>query len=57
MMGYPSSFKFPVNESQAMKQLGNSVAVPAVRYTAKQIIKYINDRKSFKTTKKINFSI
>lgn len=52
MMGYPSSFKFPVTETQAMKQLGNSVAVPAVRYTAKQIIKYINDRKSFKTINK-----
>ena len=52
MMGYPSSFKLPVNESHAMKQLGNSVAVPAVRHTAEQIIKYINNRKSFKTINK-----
>jgi hypothetical protein len=35
-----------------MKQLGNSVAVPAARYTAEQIIKYINNRKSFKTINK-----
>ncbi len=38
MMGFPESFKFPVTESQAMKQLGNSVAVPAVQATAEKII-------------------
>jgi len=29
MMGFPSDFNFPVSETQAMKQLGNSVAVNA----------------------------
>lgn len=39
MMGFPSSFVFPVSEAQAMKQLGNAVAVPAIRATVAQIIK------------------
>lgn len=38
MMGFPASFKFPVSEAQAMRQLGNAVAVPAIQATAKQII-------------------
>lgn len=38
MQGFPDSFVFPVSESQAMKQLGNSVAVPAIQATAKKII-------------------
>lgn len=38
LMGFPASFKFPVSEAQAMKQLGNSVAVPAIQATAKQIL-------------------
>ena len=42
MMGLPSNFVFPVSETQAMKQLGNSVAVPAVRATAEKIIEYLN---------------
>jgi DNA (cytosine-5)-methyltransferase 1 len=39
MQGFPTSFKFPVNDSTAMKQLGNSVAVNAVQDYARQIIK------------------
>jgi len=38
MQGFPSSFKFPVSDIAAMKQLGNSVAVSAVHDYAKQII-------------------
>jgi len=30
MQGFPASFQFPVSESEAMKQLGNSVAVDAI---------------------------
>lgn len=44
MMGLPSHFEFPVSETQAMKQLGNSVAVPAVRATAEKIIKYLDKK-------------
>lgn len=39
MMGFPSGFVFPVSDVQAMKQLGNAVAVPAIQATAAQIIK------------------
>jgi len=42
MMGFPSSFVFPVSESDAMRQLGNSVAVDAIQEVAKQIIKSLN---------------
>lgn len=41
MQGFPESFEFPVSETQAMKQLGNSVAVPAIKATAEQIINAI----------------
>ena len=39
MMGFPDDYAFPVSDSQAMKQLGNAVAVPAIQATAAQIIK------------------
>jgi len=38
MQGFPNDFIFPVSETQAMKQLGNSVAVPAIQAVAKNII-------------------
>ena len=42
MQGFPANFKFPVSDSTALKQLGNSVAVWAVRDYAKQIIRSLN---------------
>jgi DNA (cytosine-5)-methyltransferase 1 len=42
MQGFPEDFIFPVSEAQAMKQLGNSVAVPAVQATAGAIIDYLS---------------
>ena len=41
MQGFPPDFEFPVSEVQAMKQLGNSVAVPAIEAVAKEIIKLL----------------
>ena len=38
MMGFPKNFCFPVSEVQALKQLGNSVAVHPVRMTAENIL-------------------
>ena len=38
MMGLPDNFQFPVTDVQAMRQLGNSVAVPAVQAVGQQII-------------------
>lgn len=51
MMGLPDSFEFPVSETQAMKQLGNSVAIPAVRATAHNLIEYIRHLSSNKVNK------
>lgn len=43
MQGFPSDFVFPVSEVQAMKQLGNSVAVPAIEAVAKEIIRLLKE--------------
>ena len=45
MMGFPKDFEFPVSETQAMKQLGNSVAVPAIGATAEAMINYMKQIK------------
>jgi len=44
MQGLPKNFAFPVSETQAMKQLGNSVAVPAIQAVAKQMFYYLNKK-------------
>ena len=41
LQGYPDSFLIPVADASAYKQFGNSVAVPAIKATAKQILKHI----------------
>lgn len=48
MQGFPQDFIFPVSETQAMKQLGNSVAVDAVKATAHNIIKALKKKDYFK---------
>jgi DNA (cytosine-5)-methyltransferase 1 len=42
MQGFPASFKFPVSDNEAMKQLGNSVAVRAVQDYAEKIIETLD---------------
>lgn len=42
MMGFPNNFEFPVSESQAMRQLGNSVAVNAIQATAAEVLKALD---------------
>lgn len=42
MQGFPDDFEFPVPKSQAMKQLGNSVAVDAVRACGERLVDYMN---------------
>ena len=42
MQGFPNSFEFPVSPTQAIKQLGNSVAVDAVRAVGNNIISYMS---------------
>jgi DNA (cytosine-5)-methyltransferase 1 len=39
LQGFPDKFQIPVSDAQAYKQFGNSVAVPAVHATARNIIK------------------
>ncbi len=39
MQGFPDDFEFPVSDSEALKQLGNSVAVNAIADWADSIIK------------------
>jgi DNA (cytosine-5)-methyltransferase 1 len=44
LQGFPNDYLFPVSEIQAMKQLGNSVAINAVQLVAKNIIDYIENK-------------
>lgn len=39
LQGFPDEFIIPVADSSAYKQFGNSVAVPAIQATAKEILK------------------
>lgn len=41
MQGFPRDFTFPVSDREAMKQLGNSVAVPAVKAYAAAILEVL----------------
>lgn len=41
MQGISETFKFPVSETQTMKQLGNSVAIPVVEAIAKNVLAYM----------------
>ncbi len=43
MMGFPEDFIFPVSELQAMKQLGNGVAVDPVLMTARSILSTLKE--------------
>jgi DNA (cytosine-5)-methyltransferase 1 len=42
LQGFPDDFVIPVADASAYKQFGNSVAVPAIQATAKEILKQIN---------------
>lgn len=44
MQGFPDNFIFPVSDNQALKQLGNSVAVDAVHAVANQIVKALSSK-------------
>lgn len=41
LQGFPDNFKIQVSDAAAYKQFGNSVAVPAIKATANEIIKRI----------------
>lgn len=45
LQGYdPKKFKFPVSNTQAYRQIGNSVAVPAIKAVAKEIAKLLKGK-------------
>ncbi|CAA0230104.1 HpaII family restriction endonuclease [Tenacibaculum maritimum] len=55
LQGFPDNYEFPVSKTQAIKQLGNSVAIDAVQEVAKQLLRYLNfldkDETQMKETK------
>lgn len=56
MQGFPKKFEFPVSNTQAMKQLGNSVAINAIKAFGEAIIKRLNNEKP-KKNYHTNFSL
>lgn len=50
LQGFPENFKIIVSDTQAYKQFGNSVAVPAVEFVARHLIEYLISRPSVITT-------
>ena len=50
MQGFPASFKFPVSDSEALKQLGNSVAVTAIQDYAEAIVQSLGKSYGTKRT-------
>ncbi len=45
LQGFPDDFRIPVADASAYKQFGNSVAVPAIQATAKEILKTLKKSK------------
>jgi DNA (cytosine-5)-methyltransferase 1 len=46
MQGFPQNYEFPVSKQQAMKQVGNSVAIPVIKAIAKNIIEVLEKNKN-----------
>ena len=44
LMGFPDSFRIPVSDTQAYRQFGNSVVVPAVTAVARLMVASLNGR-------------
>lgn len=43
MQGFPDDFEFPTSDTIAMKQLGNSVAIPAIQACAEKMIEVLEE--------------
>jgi DNA (cytosine-5)-methyltransferase 1 len=48
LQGFPDDFVFPVSRREAMKQLGNSVAINAIQDWAEELIKALDKQKKKK---------
>jgi DNA (cytosine-5)-methyltransferase 1 len=46
MQGFPPDFEFPVSTTQAMKQLGNAVAIAPVEATARALVNALRTRRA-----------
>lgn len=46
MMAFPEHFHFPVSQTQAMKQLGNSVCVEVVKHVAHAVMYYLKQHQA-----------
>ncbi|WP_437770494.1 DNA cytosine methyltransferase [Arthrobacter sp. KNU40] len=57
MQGFPPDFTFPVSTTQAMKQLGNAIAVAAIEATALAMVKAIRARTAARDTTRVPQSI
>ncbi len=44
LQGFPENFKIPVSDTQAYRQFGNAVAVPAIRSVAQQLAPYLDSQ-------------
>ncbi|WP_253696504.1 DNA cytosine methyltransferase [Treponema denticola] len=49
LQGFPDEFIIPVSDASAYKQFGNSVAIPAIKATAKKILKEIKEYENGET--------
>lgn len=52
MQGFPNDFEFPVSSTQAIKQLGNSVAIDAIQAVAENLLIYMESLDMKKTEMK-----
>jgi DNA (cytosine-5)-methyltransferase 1 len=50
MQGFPDDFEFPVSPTQAIKQLGNSVAVDAIEAVSKSMLEHLENLTPKQTT-------
>jgi len=48
LQGFPDNYEIKVSDAQAYKQLGNSVAIPAIQATAKKIVKILKEKNNVK---------
>jgi len=44
LQGFPDTYEIPVSDTQAYKQFGNSVAIPAIQATAEELVKILGDK-------------
>jgi DNA (cytosine-5)-methyltransferase 1 len=51
MQGFPENYEFPVSKTQAIKQLGNSVAIDAIQEVANQMLNYLKSLENSTLTK------